>query len=288
MQAAESKIRDLLRSRINESRASGLIKCDAGEGVAGFSGSIETGWFRRTQDVTTLVGYRPDENVSFSDLLLELREASREEPQGPWYRCDIEIGHGNKIRFRYYWENAPFTSVKDLEPDLHGGVPHFVFERRFDRALVAELSDFDLNSSQLFYVPARLQAGKPVSTPLLDVFATLEWQSDVNNGAMNQYFARDHEPMTGLPRAELYAPTHRGLVSIGLPNVAAMYADSIALFAHFYDRVEKARQEMGIPAVPRQEESDIMKRFYDIESSLDRARVRYIREHIVELEQLPG
>src|SRR4051812_39375659 len=49
-------------------------------------------------------------------------------------------------------------------------------------------------------------------------------------------------------------------------------------FLHTYEREEKARKKTKTPAVPCQEKSDVMQRFYEIESSLNPARVRYIRE----------
>jgi hypothetical protein len=284
MDRIELQISDLLRATITGAKPVGFIKCEAGEGTAGFTGGIKTGLLRRRKDICKLLNESPECELSLSDLLLELREASRTESGGPWYRCNIHVD-GTRIAFQYFWENAQFTSVAELEPSIDGRVPHFVFERRFDRALVQDLTDFDVNTNLFFYAPARIKAGKPVTASLLEVFATQEWQSDVNNGAMNQYFGRDHEPMTGLLRSSMYGATYRGLLRIGHAEAAALFAESISSYAHFYPRVEAARAELGFPAVPKQEQSDAMSRYYALERSLDPARVRYIREHIVELEQ---
>jgi hypothetical protein len=119
----------------------------------------------------------------------------------------------------------------------------------------------------------------------MEVYATLEWQCDVNNGTMDQYFARSHDTMTGWKRSTLYGVTYRGLFRIQHKIAADMFAESIALYAHFHSGVEEARIELGIPAVPKQERSDIMARFCAISASIDAARTRYIREHIVDLEQ---
>ena len=285
MDAAESKMKAFLRSRIRGTRPVGVLACAAGDRDSDFSGRIEAGLLsRKKHDAVLLLrgpqGSRPD----FSDLLHELRNASRSHPQGPWYRCNIHI-EGREIRFQYFWENAPFTSVKELELDYKGSVPNFVLARRFDRALVEELTDFDVGSCLFLYIPARIMAGKPITDALLEVYATLEWQRDVNNGAMNQYFARDHDPISGQPRSLLYGKTYQGLLRIGHEAAAKVFAESIALYAHFYPRVETARQQLNIPAVTRQEQSDIMAKFHDLESTLDGARVKYIREHIGELEQ---
>ena len=56
-------------------------------------------------------------------------------------------------------------------------------------------------------------------------------------------------------------------------------------YAHFYPRLEAARAELNIAAIPKQEQSNIMDRYYEMESTLDAARVKYVPEHIRELEQ---
>lgn len=283
MRSSEARIEALLRAHIRGRRPKGSLRCSATDGSIGFTGAVETGLlFRQRQEILDLLDPAPEPDLS--DLLFELRKASRARPEGPWYCCHIEIDGGD-MRFRYAWENAPFASIKELEPDMHGHVPSFVFRRRFDRALIDELSDFEVGSALLFYVPARIEAGKPVSGALLDLYATLDWQSDVNNGALDQYFARDRDPMTGLPRGPLYAATLRGLRVMGHEVAAALFAEAIALYAHFHARVEEARVELGIAPVPRQEESDIMGRYYDLNASLDAARTVYIRAHAEALEQ---
>jgi hypothetical protein len=156
------------------------------------------------------------------ELLRSLREASRQDPYGPYYRVNIHIRPFGTINYEYFWENSPIASLAEVERDIDGLVPDFLFKRRFDRGIVEELSDFGINNCLLFYVPARLVENKPVSKSLMEVFATVEWQSDMNNGGPNQHFARDHEPMTGLPREELYTITYRGLKRIKHQAAAAL------------------------------------------------------------------
>lgn len=285
MERIEAAIAKLLLSAMPGANPKGLVRCSAEEGVTAYTGEVEAGLLRRKRhDVAGLLEQVRGDEPDLSELLGDLREASRTRPHGPWYRCNVHVD-GRAITFEYFWENGPYSSVKELEPDLHGSVPSFVYQRRFDRALVDELADHEVTSCLLPYVPARVGAGKPLTEPLLEVYATLEWQTDVDNGALEQYFAREHEPMTGLPRSSLYLPTHSGLLRVGHTEAAALFAESIALYAHFHPRVEAARREMGIPAVPAQEESDIMERFDVLAQSLEAARVAYVREHVEELEQ---
>ncbi len=268
MNTIESKIVELLRSSAAAPLPGGMIKCEAADGVVGFKGAAVKG----------------PAGESLSPLLADLRQASEATPQGPWYRCNI-VQDGPHIRFDYFWESTPFMSIKDIEPDLNGNVPSFVFERRFDQRLIDEISDVDVDNSLLFYVPARTRRGQVISVPLLEVYATFEWQSDVNNGALNQYFARSKDPLTGMDRLPLYGHAYKGLQRIGHEQAASLFAEAVALFAHFYPKVEEARALLGIPAVPKQEESDIMGRFFELEPTLAPARVAYMRAHMAELAQ---
>lgn len=284
MKEIEAKISSLIRRRIAGSRPVGLIKCDLGGGTTSATGEVETGLFRRKKEDADGIISGPNEPSNFFDLLRQLREASFSLPNGPAYHCNIHIKNA-EISFQYFLENAPFSSIKELELNVHGKVPDFVFSRRFDPELVRAISDFEVNDSLLFYVPARAAKVLPVTDALMEVYATLEWQCDVNNGAMDQYFARDHDTMTGWERSVLYGVTYRGLLRIQQEEAARLFAESIALYAHFHPRVEEARVGLGISAVPKQEHSDIMDRYYAIERSIESARVRYIREHIADLEQ---
>jgi len=284
MKEIEAQISSLIRKRMTGARPVGLIKCDVGEGNTSFTGEVETGVFRRKKEDAHGFIFGSDERSSFFDLLLQLREASRSLPDGPVYHCNIHIKNA-EIRFQYFWENAPFASIKELALNVHGHVPDFVLKRRFDRSMVRDLSDLEVNNCLLLYVPTRVAKRLPVTDALTEVYATLEWQSDVNNGAMDQYFARAQDTMTCWKRSALYGATYRGLLRIRHEAAANLFSESIALYAHFHARVENARIELDIPAVPKQERSDIMSRYYEIEPSVTAARVRYIREHIVELEQ---
>jgi hypothetical protein len=316
--AIEGKIAEYITSRISGSGAVGVIECEAEDASAAVGGTIElglpSGEQREIMEAAELLDAY--ENDFFTDLLLDLREASRARPLGPFYRCHIHIG-SDGLRFEYFWEEQPFTSVKELVPRSGSldGVPSFVLARRFDRRLIDEISDFDVANCLLFYVPARVKQGKPISESLLEVYATMDWQwemnhmpvttdlkapvaeplfgdfsadswgGDTSNGSINAYFQRELEPMTELPMARLYAPTLSGLRRIGCDDAAHIFAESLALFAHFFAPVEAARAALGIPPVRKPEQSDIMYRYQAIEPSLEPARVAYIRAHIEELEQ---
>jgi hypothetical protein len=283
MKTIEDKISSILLSAASGKTLTGVVRCDADDGVVGYTGSLE--YVSPAKSQIQIHEILKNSESTFSDLLFELHEASTQVPLGPWYCCSIEINQSKTAKFTYFWEGTPFTSVSELARSIRGEIPNFVFKQRFDRALVQELSDDDLNNSLLFYVPHRAQTGAHISEELLQIYCTLEWQGDVNNGAMDQYFARDLEPMTRIPRSQLYERTYNGLLRIGHKGAAALYAESISLYSHFHERVEAARIKMGLSAIPRQDESDIMDRYFDLQQDINQYRALYIREHIKHLEQ---
>jgi hypothetical protein len=157
MKEIESQISSFIRRRIAGARPVGVIKCGIGDGTGGYTGQVETGVFRRKKADISEYLFGPHDGMNFFDMMHQLREASRSLPYGPLYHCNIRIKNTD-VDFQYFWENAPFSSIKELELDDHGRVPHFLIKRCFDRSLVRELTDFDVNNSLLFYVPARVTA----------------------------------------------------------------------------------------------------------------------------------
>ncbi len=283
---AEARITSFLLDIIPGSEPRGVINCEASDASAGYTGSIYIGSGDSDHlDIVDVLRASQPRSESFGDLLINSRNASRSHALGPWYRLNIRIDGRHAVHYDYFWENAPITSLKDIERSIHGDLPSFVLARQFDRELVNAISDFEITNALLTYVPARTAVGKPVSDALLDVFATVDWQTDVNNGTMNQYFAREHDPMLGLPRTDLYVRTYRGLHKIGCASGVALFAESIGLYAHFHERVDKARRVLAINAVPRQQKSDIMDRYYRIEQDVETARNAYVRAHIERLTQ---
>jgi hypothetical protein len=283
MRGIEAKIVRLVRSRIPGDKPVGRIECEVCDDSSGYHGTIEVGWPKRKKRDVVKALDREGADGTFDNLLSDLREASRVHSLGPWYRCNIVVGPDG-CEFQYFWEGQPYTSIRELEPDLNGYVPGFVLKRRFDAQFVEEIKDVEVNNCLISYVPERLKK-KPVTEPLLELFATADWQWDLDHGGMNRYFSLDHEPMTGLARSEFYPRTLRGLRRIGLEAAAAIFAESLALYAHFYTRVEDARQALGVAPLPKQAESDIMGRYGELERSIEPARTAYIRRHIAELEQ---
>lgn len=104
-----------------------------------------------------------DKLKGLSSLPAALREASEASPQGPWYRCNIVL-EGQRVRFEYFWESTPFTSIKDI--------------------------------------------------------------------ALDQYFARSTDPLTGLDRLPLYGHAYKGLQRIGHEQAASLFADAVGLRQH--------------------------------------------------------
>jgi hypothetical protein len=284
-----AEIEDAIRKfvRAQGPRPAGEIRVENSEHYGTFQGRVEVGESNRQ-----LVDFASPEfeatqggQLPLQDLVAELHAASKRSEQGPWYYLIVTFHPEGGVDFEYFLENRPLASIKELRLGEYGYLPKHVFVQRFDAAFVAELSDFEVNAGIAAHVPDRLAKGKPVSPELLDLFATIDWEGDVNNGGMDQYFARRGSDYTGQPRDELHPRVHAGLERIGAHEAAALFRESIALWAHFHPEVESARMAMGIAAVPRQEQSDIGGRYYEFQPDFDRLRAAYVRAHPEILEQ---
>ena len=257
----------------------GQFLVDADDGSIGATGSIESGWPART-----VIGVHnlPD---GFLDLLRKSFDASKEQSQGPWYHCKIHVHHDRAVSYQYSWQGAPYSSLSDIQRNSRGGFPSFILRSRFDKELISQLDDIDASTAILFYVPASIKRGIFVPQTLLDLYATIDWQGDSNNGSLNQYFSRDRDPYGGLDRAELYPATLRGLESIGHTEAAKLFREALSVYSHFYERVDLARTQIGIPSIQSSDDSDVLNNYWSVEKALDKLRADYVRSHI---EQLTG
>ena len=275
MQSVENSIRQLIKRKFVGEQPIGLITANSSDGGVSHSGTIELGsTTRRKIDVVEAFF---SGGGGLGNLLQELYETSMNTPEGPWYHCKVKIHPDWSINFEYFLESKPFSSIDELEKDEQGSVPSFVFKEHFDVGLISELSDYDVNRGLSDYVQSQLLQGREVSKELLELYATTDWEGDVNNGAMNQYFARSNDSVTDMPRTEMYPLVHAGLLRIGANEAAAIFDESLALYSHFYPEVDAIRSNLGIPPIQIQEQSDIMQRYYQSQPQLDELRAKYLR-----------
>ncbi len=263
MQDVEQRIKAVVLRGVRGPNPEGTIVCKSADGMVGVSGGYEYGrFFRKSADFATAFPFNhknPEADLSW--MLQELREASKSAPEGPWYRLNIHVRGKDRCEFEYFWEGTPVDRLADLERDTHGQLPTFPFRTRFDAALISQLDASQVHDAVTTYAE--------LPRPLAEWFAVYDWMADTANGAMNQFFAREGTYMGGsAQRTDLFPLILAGLERAGLDDAAALYRESIALYAHFYERVEAAREALGIPAVERQEESDIMDRYYAMDRDI--------------------
>jgi hypothetical protein len=288
VQASEQALAKLIRDQGEQ--PVGDIRANAENGELGsYQGAVMVGTNTRRQvDLTQLASDRGSGADRLYEHLRRLLDASSSVPQGRWYHLIVEAREDGTIHFEYFRENEQLESIAQLKLDQYGFVPAYVYVQRFDPGLVAELSDHEVNAGIASHVPARLAAGKPVSPELMELLATIDWEGDVNNGGLDQYFAREHSDYTGAPRRGYYPLVRAGLKRIGADGAAGIFDESIALWAHFHPRVEAARASMGVAPLPRREESDIDGRYYLHSKDLGRLRAAYVRAHPEILEPRPA
>lgn len=280
MKNIEEKIETLLLSANLGVWPEGQIKCDMTNVSAGYTGSITSGLIKKTKIdfIEILDSLDLDPEVDFSSLLFKLREASKSEQKGPIYLCNI-IVKGKKLTFKYFWEGESFSSLDEIEPDLHGSLPSFIYERMFTTELIEHIKNWELDTAIFMFVPAQKQRKEEIPAPLLDMYALIDWQSDTDNGGLNQYFARDIDYFGCFDREELYPRVLKAIRNIGHKKSEKLYQEAIALYSNFYGRIEHARVNMNIEAVPKEEESDINDRYFQIYEELESVRHSYIKDN---------
>lgn len=283
MEVIEDKLRNKIVKADKGFWPEGEIKCQMSDGSIGHTGSWTSGLIKKEKRSVTKLFNDEDQDDSFTDLLHELRTASKNVENGPIYRCNISF-KGNKVNFEYFYENAKFDSLDELEPDMNGNLPNFIYERMFTKEIIAHIDNWEIDSAIFMFVPEQKKRGDPLPEILLDMYALVDWQSDTDNGGLNQYFARDCDYFGCFDREELYPRVLKAIKLISHKVAENLYQEGIALYAHHYDRVNRAREVMSIPEVPKQEESDINERYFDMYSDLEKVRQQYVKEHAEKYE----
>jgi hypothetical protein len=283
MEVIEYKIRNKIVKADKGIWPEGEIKCQMSDGSIGLTGSWTSGLIKKEKRSATKLFDDEDQDDSFTDLLYELRSASEKVESGPIYRCNI-LFKGNKVDFEYFYENAKFDSLAELESDMNGNLPNFIFERMLTKDIIAHIGDWEIDSAIFMFVPEQKKRGGPIPDILLDMYALVDWQSDTNNGGLNQYFARDCDYFGCYDREELYPRVLKAIKLVPHKASEDLYQEGIALYSHYYNRVNRAREVMEIPEIPKQEESDINERYFNIYSDLEKVRRQYVKENAEKYE----
>ena len=280
MRKVEQEIKDIFAKADLGVWAEGQVKCDISGGSVGHTGSIKSGLLKKTKrDITEILEKLDLEyGEDFGSKLFDLREESKKEKHGPIYRCNINV-KGKNIEFEYFWEGTPIQALSEIEPDINNSLPSFIYERMFTKELISFLDKWEIDSAIFMFVPAQKRRNGLIPEDLLDMYALVDWQSDTDNGGLNQYFARNIDYFGCFDRKELYPRVLRAIKKINHHIAENLFSEAIALYSHFYERVDRARAEMDIAAVEKQEESDINDRYFQMYDDLESKRRDFVKEH---------
>ncbi|QDT64630.1 DMP19 family protein [Calycomorphotria hydatis] len=282
MHEIELLIRQMIFRSLPSKDATGLIRAEMIDGCSGFTGSYEyAGSNHDFQSILPKDYSQP--RGSFGDLIEELHEASNSESfNSPWYRCNIEIAN-QSCSFQYWYEDSSISDLSAIERDLSGQLPSFPFRNRFSNELLKQLEESDYEVAFLAFVPNALANGTSLPPKLYSFFGLYDFLSDTFNGGLNQYFAREDDCFgAGIDRSLLYEKVRESLSLLDMPDALVIFDEAISLYSHFHPRVDQARVEMNIPAVPRQEESDIGGRLYDIQFDIESGMWEYFSRNLSE------
>lgn len=258
----------------------GQVKCGTSSGSVSYNGIIVSGLLKNTKNDIAKILDRLDLDYGddLGSKLFKLREESKKEKLGPIYRCNINV-KGKSIEFEYFWEGSPFQSLSEVEPDTNGSLPNFIYKTMFTKELISHVEKWELDSAILTFVSAQKQKNGKIPENLLDMYALADWQSDTDNGGLNQYFARDVDCFGCYSREELYPRVLRAIKKLNHSAAENLFCEAIALYSHFYDYVNNSREVMEIAPVERQEESDINDRYFQIYDDLESKRHRFVKEN---------
>lgn len=290
--AAERALATLFRDRFDvRGWVDATIRVHDSGGAQSFDGTYRRGLLRREaalrdRETGRLIGFGDDDAGidPVSEALFALHEASLAEPLGPWYYAELSLRADGSIVAKYWWEGTDVASIAEIVPDSLG-LPTFPFKRRLRGSLLREWPRDQLIYAIETYVVHRVNAGDAVPDLHLDLYAVSDWLGDAGNGGHDQYFARVTDYLGArLPRIDLYGRAHRMLGRLARPEWLSLYEEAIATWAHFQPRLDAQREHLGIPAIPRRDESDLDARFHGISIGIHAALCAYVAAQVAELQ----
>jgi len=255
--------------------ANGTIEFDLDWGVVGTNGALTSGAFRETK--MEAHEFFNSVNWAANTELSNLYKKSKTLPNGPIYKCIISFKNGQP-NFKYHFEKDPIQSLDDIVKNSHGTYPLFAYRQYFTEDLIEASEAGFLRIGHQALIEYLLPRDINVPEHHMEFYALNDFISDFYNGGLNQYFARPISWDTAkYNRTELYPRVSAALTTLGREDVSSMFEEAIALYAHIHDHVETGRKTMDIPAVPKQEQSDIAFRFWNIIDDLEKETEGYIK-----------
>ncbi len=255
--------------------ANGEISFDLDWGTVGTSGKLTGGRFKK-KDMWAM-DFFDSVNWDANNRLLELYETSKNHAEGPVYKLIIRFEKG-QAKFNYYFENSEIRSLSDIAKDSHGTYPLFAYRSYFTEELIEVSQQGDLRIGHQALIERLLTKELEIPEHHMEFYALNDFISDFYNGGLNQYFARSITwDSAQYARVDLYPRLREALTKLGRKDLKAMFDEAIALYAHYNEHVEEAREKLNIPAVSKQEESNIGSRFWEIIDDLESETESYIK-----------
>ena len=276
MELFEQQIKAALDTNFGR-RASGNIDVGLEDGAASYSGDFKVKSIFAKETVKEAGEYFEEQNIDLFKLISELRKRSSAGKRGPIFRMKISLVKG-KVNFQYYREEDDFSSIEDIPKNSFGSIPLFVYRKAFSKELIQATDTHKMVIGQSAFVQSLIKAGKVVPEFHKLFYSLSDLIGDVNNGGFNQYFERRITWDTAqLSREGLYTDVDAALALIDLVEAREIFREALAVYAHLYERVDAARQTLGISAIEKQETSDLDSRYYSILSELEERFGAYIK-----------
>lgn len=275
LEAFEKRTQERFQQSSFEKKAIGEISFDLDRGSAGMSGKLTGGVFRKKE----MWAHDFAESIKWEAAqdLMALYDASKTLSNGPIYKCVITLEKG-QAAFRYYFEKSPIQSLSDIAKDDHGTYPLFAYRTYFTQELTAASEKGELRIGHQALMEVLLPTGAELPEHHMEFYALNDFIGDFYNGGLNQYFGRTITwDEARYERVKLYPRLKQALIKLGREEAAAMIDEAVAIFAHYNEHVEEARKNMTIPSVPKQEESDIGPRFWDVIDEIEAEAEAYMK-----------
>ncbi|WP_025743501.1 DMP19 family protein [Aquimarina pacifica] len=228
------------------------------------------------------------ENNTLYDLPHKLGSLKNELGLSP-HKFTLEFDETKQYDYQIYYPDLKDLDVSTTKSESDYFYPHYIYIN-ITKDLITQLDGFDLDrmiplhidqAKKILQFESDIAYTKSISEEFYLFMLNHRIQGELESGGFDHLYAVFKDDPS-----DLIIDMHSSFRLLKNTSLLDIFSESIQLYAHFHENVEKARLELDIPAIEKQTGSDIQNRYYQLESSLKELRISFIKGNPEKFEKI--
>ncbi len=194
----------------------------------------------------------------------------------------LEFNETDQFDYKIHYPDLKNLDLSTVKSESDYFYPHYIYIN-ITKDLIEQLQGFDLDrmvplhinqAQQILQFESDVAYAKSISEEFYLFMLNYRIEGELDSGAFDHLYDVFKDDSS-----DLIMDMHASFRILENQPLLDIFSESIQLYAHFYENVEKARVALDLPAVEKQTESDIQNRYYQLQSGLKDIRVSFIKNN---------